>query len=1511
MGAETFIAIGKFVGAIFTGAAAGSSAAYVFAVNVARIGVLALSAKLTAPKLDLNTRAREKLITVRDSLAPQAFIYGEDITSGPLLYANVGRTDNKSLYYVVALAGHECDSIVKYRIDDDDIELSDLDGAFTGNVIGGRLSGAAYIDARLGTSTQAVFSELNTYFSGQISSNHTGRGWCMAMFRFDLVEGLEDVYDRGPPQNLRAVVRGKKVYDPRKDSTNGGAGVHRLNDATTWEWSENPALCLADFLRDDKFGMREEDDRIDWDLVIAAADICDQTVSIPSGTQKRYTINATFSATEQRREVRNSILGAMMGRMVFSQGVWKMWAGAAITPTITLTEDNLAGVVSLQASSGSSERYNRVRGKFIDPSRNYTANPYPEQRSSAYETEDNGEVRETVADFTTANTSEEAQRNAIITLRQSRNQRVLVWEGNLSCFQVQPGTTVLVDVAEYGFSGEKFFVTEWAFSEKGVNLTMVQEDDTVWADPAVGQYTTRSATGQLVFGEVGVLSPTNLAVQSTPNGVRVSWTAPLATQYDYVEIYASTDNNRNNAVLVATSPQSPYYDLNPFFENQRFYWIRAIDLIGRPSDFTPNLTTTTAVAYPLIGATRLIEDPFVRQGSNKWSFGSGTSYIVGGGLNGTDALQISTSSVLRQLLTAPRRGPDRFDFTAAQGMTIEARVRVSMSEFAGGGSFSSRMRCVAYVTDADGVSNPKTYIGTGGHLFTDTSPIGTWYDASYVIQIDDEENEAPPRYIQIGLEELPNLLGPKFRVDFIDANVSAGVFAPQASVAKTIGLVPDTDGLIRRRVLTDTGEWSEGAPYDIIDAEILTGVPIEDFTKRPGTITRYKKNDIPGVTDLSAGLDAARQVSEQDNSVAVRIPRGKHLINVGAVWSGSASSQDPDNTNAGRVEIIGEGIDSVLVPGMTDGSACLSFGFSNWITLRDFRVDTGGRILPTKTTTNCIGIELALYGSRNDIQNVHVWGCAVGWYIEGFILRHYNIWASHCDKGFEFKVINASHIVASAENCIQTFSLVNSSGVVFDNFQDEGILTAANTSPVPSTIDDCENIVFDGARVEGNSSFNVANPRPAGYYVIGSSARCRDITFRNFQGAVGIDKYQHYIDFVDCDGCHVDGFFDSFQAHSAVRFGEKCSNITYRPTFAKTGIFPVGEPVGFPIENSGTLNRQYNHFPNSNFDLWFRGWSTVVPNNVTLSKETALVRSGAHALRVTCTNAAGGFNSVAFRISGQSAIALRGKTATLCAWVYVPDIAQYDDADTTSQIARAGIVFSTDGATRSDDFVDGDVDIVTDQITMPGHPWNDGDNVRLTTSGTLPGGLSTGTTYFVGVINSSTIAFYQDRDRTQSIGITSAAGGGTHTITEYTTSPTQNNHTMKGGWNWINVDGNVGQTATYLDAAIYANQSGTQQPTSVFIVVDSIFIFEGDSDSNNDRWLNGDFVDSPLILSYGAGGKLVQRGTAAPTDADQEYETGDQIVYEAPSVGGHVGLVCTAAGPGGSATFNNFGSVIA
>jgi hypothetical protein len=506
-----------FIGAILFGTAAGASAAYVLAVNLARFAILSLASKLAAPKIDLTESAANKMLTIRSTVQAQSFTYGQDMLSGPLIFANTTGDGNKELTRLVALHGREIDEILAFRIDDVTITIGvDIAGA-AGAVTGGQYEDVMQIDSRLGTLTQTAIADLVARYSSLWTSGaHRARGWSLLYTRMTLESG-NNAYQNGIPQNMRFLCNGHRVYDPRLDDTNGGTGPQRLADDTTWTFSDNPALCLSDFLRWETVGYSEIDERIDWPLCIIAADICDAQVDVPTppALQKRYTCNFTFLSTVQREQVKEMLETSMMGRTVFSQGVWKMWAGAPLVADVTLTEANMTegGSLQVQATSGSASRYNRVRGKHVDPSRNFTANAYPEQRNALFEVEDNGPKYQ-VFDVNTANTSFEAQRDAIFKLRQSRSQRIVVFPGNWSCFRIQPGTIVNLNIDELGFVDEPFFVTEWLLKTdgSGVQLTMVEDSD--WTDPAVNDYTVRSPTGELLFSVADVCALTSAEIHN-------------------------------------------------------------------------------------------------------------------------------------------------------------------------------------------------------------------------------------------------------------------------------------------------------------------------------------------------------------------------------------------------------------------------------------------------------------------------------------------------------------------------------------------------------------------------------------------------------------------------------------------------------------------------------------------------------------------------------------------------------------------------------------------------------------------------------------------------------------------------------------------------------------------------------------------------------------------------------------------------------------------------------------
>lgn len=94
-------------------------------------------------------------------------------------------------------------------------------------------------------------------------------------------------------------------------------------------------------------------------------------------------------------------------------------------------------------------------------------------------------------------------------------------------------------------------------------------------------------------------------------------------------------------------------------------------------------------------------------------------------------------------------------------------------------------------------------------------------------------------------------------------------------------------------------------------------------------------------------------------------------------------------------------------------------------------------------------------------------------------------------------------------------------------------------------------------------------------------------------------------------------------------------------------------------------------------------------------------------------------------------------------------------------------------ATQAFNFVDADVSVGADTITLTGHGMANDTAVTMTSSGTLPTGLTSGVTYYVVGTASNTFQLSATVGGA-AINITAAAGGGTHRATIGTGSASQN-----------------------------------------------------------------------------------------------------------------------------------------
>ena len=401
---------------------------------------------------------RGLLVNQKNGIAPHEFVYGEARKGGVITYYETTGPDNKFLHQIIALAGHEVDSIGDIYIND---EVVTLNGS--GFVTSSPWSSKIRIKKVLGSDTQSVDPDLLAE-SNQIDANFRGRGIAYLYVRY---EYDQEVFANGVPL-ITAVVRGKKVFDPRTSTT---------------AYSNNAALCVRDYITS-SYGLK--DDQVDDTSFSAAANICDENVNLAAGgTEKRYTINGLVKSSQTHGDTLQDMMTACAGSLFWGAGKWKLVVGDYIAPVKSLNMDDLRSPISLASRVNLRDQFNGVQGTFNDASLRWITTDYPPIKSATFQDEDGGE--ETLLDlslpFTTSAAS--AQRLAKLTLLRGREQMTVTADFGLNAFDVEVGEIITFTNPRYGWNEKEFEVVGWTFGagEAGdlrVTLTLRETSETAF-----------------------------------------------------------------------------------------------------------------------------------------------------------------------------------------------------------------------------------------------------------------------------------------------------------------------------------------------------------------------------------------------------------------------------------------------------------------------------------------------------------------------------------------------------------------------------------------------------------------------------------------------------------------------------------------------------------------------------------------------------------------------------------------------------------------------------------------------------------------------------------------------------------------------------------------------------------------------------------------------------------------------------------------------------------------------
>ena len=556
-------------------------------------------------------------------------IYGKTKVGGVVVYNESTGTDNKFLHRIIAVAGHEVESFERIYIDDAYIDFSDL--GTLGNVstvvdpdgtTSDRYNDKLRIQVAYGTPTQAANNALVTASDGKWTNTHklSGIAYIYVRLAFDA-----DVYPNGIP-TFTAVVKGKKVFDPRTNTTG---------------WSDNPALCVRDYLTNTGYGLGEVTDNIDDGLVMAAADVCDEIVF----SQARYTTNGSFTTGATPYDLLSTILTSMGGSLWYAQGKWRLKPAYWTTPVMFLDEDDLRSSIGVSTRHSRRDNFNVIKGKFSGPDTNWQMVDYKEVRNRSdagtfvtglpYSISelgntnwfavganlaaevgdvftatgagtgtgvadlnlgvDNGLTSVADVDLLFTDNMKEARRLGRITLERNRQQLTVQASFGLKTLGLQVGDNVYITNSRFGWVNKSFEVLSWSFGladdlDLQTNMTLRETAEAAFdeVDDAEIYEIDNTNLPSPFFVPVPSLDAAVITTTINEDGTAVpaidfSWGVSNSEVVDYYDFQWKLTGASNYSSIATEEPR---FTLAPALSNVAYdYRVRAVNTLGIKSAF--------------------------------------------------------------------------------------------------------------------------------------------------------------------------------------------------------------------------------------------------------------------------------------------------------------------------------------------------------------------------------------------------------------------------------------------------------------------------------------------------------------------------------------------------------------------------------------------------------------------------------------------------------------------------------------------------------------------------------------------------------------------------------------------------------------------------------------------------------------------------------------------------------------------------------------------------------------
>ena len=239
--------------------------------------------------------SREILVSKSGNNNPIPVVYGLRQSALNIVYIESSGNKNEYLYIVGVLCEGEIESIDKIFIDDKEVIWSgslthgDIRTVDSNDENFWKDSSLITVQSFYGKDDQTASTIIDT---ANWTADHKLSGFAYLALKFKFNSNKFS----GTPQ-VRVLLKGRKIYDPRLDSTKGGSGSQREDTQSTWTYSKNSSLVLLDYLRNTRFGKGIPNSAFETNYAsfVTSANTCDTQVT--PYTAKTATLNGTINSS--------------------------------------------------------------------------------------------------------------------------------------------------------------------------------------------------------------------------------------------------------------------------------------------------------------------------------------------------------------------------------------------------------------------------------------------------------------------------------------------------------------------------------------------------------------------------------------------------------------------------------------------------------------------------------------------------------------------------------------------------------------------------------------------------------------------------------------------------------------------------------------------------------------------------------------------------------------------------------------------------------------------------------------------------------------------------------------------------------------------------------------------------------------------------------------------------------------------------------------------------------------